>query len=308
MNKVHCIVNPVSAGGKTAKRWTDIKSIIKNHFKEFKYVFTEKPQQAMELTRELIRDGFDLIIGVGGDGTLNEIVNGFFDLHSGQSINQNAAMGIIASGTGSDFKRLFKIPQDFQRSIALIKNSPSQRIDIGKVEYINSRAQIKSRYFLNVADFGFGAEVIKYLNGLPYNKRSSLAYYRGLLAVLKRFKSRKVKIQLDDQTIIEDKYLIGAIANGRSFGGGMLIAPKAVPDDGFFDLVLIKDMSRREILLNSLKLYSGKIHKHPKVSTNRVKKITFLSESQFALECDGELIEGKAKNFKILHRAIKLRV
>ncbi len=132
MNKVHVIVNPFSARGQTEKRWETIKAAIRSHFREFKYVFTEKPRQATDIARELLQQGFDLLIGVGGDGTLNEISNGFFHAQSGQAINGDAAVGIIPSGTGSDFIRFMKVPREFEKSAAHIKNSANKKIDIGK--------------------------------------------------------------------------------------------------------------------------------------------------------------------------------
>ena len=182
MEKVQVIVNPYSARGKTEYRWESIKSVIKHYFTEFKYVFTEKPNQATEIAREVLSEGFNLIIGIGGDGTLNEIANGFFSGNTKRVINDEASLGMIPSGTGSDFIRFLKIPRDFKESVELIKNSKQKKIDVGKITYPGSGPEIPHRYFINIADFGLGADVIKKLSTVPESKRSPFSYYSGLLS------------------------------------------------------------------------------------------------------------------------------
>lgn len=306
MNKVHVIVNPFSARGQTEKKWEMIKLAIKTHFREFKYVFTEKPRQATEIARGLIKDGFDLIIGVGGDGTLNEISNGFFSDYSGKAINQDAALGIIPSGTGSDFIRFMKIPREFEKSAALIKNSKNKKIDIGKITYGGANA--KEQYFINVADFGLGAEVIKKISNVQAARRGALTYYRGLLTTLLNYRSKTVTLTVDGRQQLQGEYLIGAVANGRIFGGGMIIAPQAEPDDGYFDLVLIESMKKLEILTNTRLLYSGAIAKNPKVHILKARHIKVESPDEVHIEYDGEMGEKLPAEFSIIEKALNFRI
>jgi YegS/Rv2252/BmrU family lipid kinase len=306
MNKVHVIVNPFSARGQTEKKWEIIKGAIKAHFREFKYIFTEKPRQATEIARGLIKDGFDLIIGVGGDGTLNEISSGFFSDYSGKVINQDAALGIIPSGTGSDFIRFMKVPREFEKSAALIKNSKNKKIDIGKITY--SGANAKEQYFINVADFGLGAEVIKKISNVQATRRGALTYYRGLLATLLNYRSKTVTLTVDGRQQLQGEYLIGAVANGRIFGGGMIIAPQAEPDDGYFDLVLIEDMKKLEIIRNSRHLYAGTIAKNPKVIILKARNIKVQSREEVYTEYDGEMGEKLPAEFSIIEKALNFRI
>ncbi|MCK4835217.1 MAG: diacylglycerol kinase family lipid kinase [Candidatus Aminicenantes bacterium] len=308
LNKVHVIVNPFSARGKTEKRWGKIKEIVKYYFKEYKYIFTEKPKQATKIVRKLLMEGFDLIIGVGGDGTLNEITNGFFQQHSFDTINEDASIGIIPSGTGSDFIRFLKIPREFEKSVELIKKSKTKKIDVGKITFNPESRDKKCQFFINIADFGLGAEVIKKLANIPSIKRGPLVYYKGLLLTLKNYKSKLVKIKMDESQEIEGKFLIGAIANGRIFGGGMMIAPNAEPDDGFFDLVLVEDMKKLEIIYNIPHLYRGTIAKNPKVFIHRVKKIEISSDEIVNIEYDGEIGRTLPATFEIIEKKIKLRI
>jgi YegS/Rv2252/BmrU family lipid kinase len=308
MNKVHVIVNPFSARGQTEKRWETIKHALRSHFREFKYIFTEKPRQATDIARDLLKQGFDLLIGVGGDGTLNEISSGFFSDQSGRIINDDAAVGIIPSGTGSDFIRFMKVPREFEKSAAHIKNSPNKKIDIGKITYGGTTGKNRSQYFINVADFGLGAEVIRNLSNVNSNRRGALTYYRGLLSTMMKFRSKNVKLTIDDKEQLQGEYLIGAVANGRIFGGGMIIAPQAEPDDGVFDLVLVESMKKLEILANSRHLYSGTIAKNPKVHILKARNIKVESPDEVHIEYDGEMGEKLPAEFSIISRALNFRI
>jgi diacylglycerol kinase (ATP) len=308
MNKVHVIVNPFSARGQTGKRWETIKEALYPHFREFKYIFTEKPRQATEIARELLKDGFDLLIGVGGDGTLNEISSGFFNAQSGQAINQDAAVGIIPSGTGSDFMRFMKVPRDFEKSAARIKNSAIKKIDIGKITYGGTARKAKTQYFINVADFGLGAEVIRNVSSIESARRGAFTYYRGLLSTMMKFSSKRVRLTLDGGRQLQGEYLIGAVANGRIFGGGMIIAPQAEPDDGYFDLVLIDSMKKLEILANTRLLYSGTIANNPKVHILKARHIQVESPDEVHIEYDGEVGDALPAEFTVVEKALNLRI
>lgn len=308
MNKVHVIVNPHSAHGQTGRRWEAIRSALRPHFREFKFIFTEKPRQATEIARELLMDGFDLLIGVGGDGTLNEISSGFFHPQSGQAINGDAAVGIIPSGTGSDFIRFMKVPRDFGKSAAHIKNAKSRRIDMGRITYGATPGGPRTQYFINVADFGLGAEVIRNIASVASDRRGAFTYYRGLLSTMMSYRSKTVRLTLDDGRRLQGEYLIGAVANGRIFGGGMIIAPGAEPDDGYFDLVLIESMKKLEILSNSRRLYSGTIASNPKVHILRARKIKVESPEEVHIEFDGEVGEALPAEFTVVEKALNLRI
>lgn len=307
MNKVHVIVNPSSARGRTLRNWTAIREAIRAHFREFKFSFTEKPRQATEMARELLVDGFDLLIGVGGDGTLNEISNGFFHPRSGQAINDDAAVGIIPSGTGSDFIRYMKIPRDFEKSAARIKNARNRRIDMGRITYGGGNGR-RTQYFINVADFGLGAEVIRTVSAIDARNRGAFTYYRGLLSTMMKYRSKKVRLTIDGGQTLQGEYMIGAVANGRIFGGGMIIAPRAEPDDGYFDLVLIDPMGRLEILANSRLLYAGTIERHPKVHILKARNIQVESPDKVHIEYDGELGETLPAEFTLVEKALNFRV
>ncbi len=308
MDKVHVIVNPVSAKGQTGKRWEHIREVIKTYFREFRYIFTEKPKQATEISRELLHEGYDFIIGVGGDGTLNEIASGFFKPATTEIINEDACLGMIPSGTGSDFVRFMKIPRDLRKSIEWLKNAQKQKMDIGMITSAGDGINREQKFFINVADFGLGAEVVKRISSVPSLQRGPLSYYQGFISTLLRYSSKWFRIVVDDNETLEGNFLIGAIANGGIFGGGMIIAPDAQINDGYFDVVLIEDMNKMEVIWNSRRLYTGTINKHSKVRTIRAKKVSILSRGGVPIEYDGEAGGVLPAEFAILPQAISLRI
>ncbi len=306
-DKVHIIVNPFSARGRTGRRWNDIRDAIRSVFREFKFVFTDGPRQATTIVRSLLADGYDLIIGVGGDGTLNEIANGFFRHDGGAAINDDAALAIIPSGTGSDFIRFMKIPSDFRRSARQIRDARKRRIDVGRITFTPPGGPPRVHHFVNVADFGLGAEVIRRIGQLDPARRGPFTYYRGLLSTIFGFHAPRVDIVLDQGERLSGRYLIGAVANGPIFGGGMVIAPGARPDDGLLDLVLVEDMRPLQIIGASPRLYNGSIAAHPKVSIRRAKRIHVRADAQTRIEYDGELGDCLPAEFAVVERAVNLR-
>ena len=301
------IVNPLSAGGATGRRWELIRAAISAHFREFKYVFTEGPRQATLIARELLRDGADLLIGVGGDGTLSEIGNGFYHEEQGALINPEANLGVIPSGTGSDFARSLRIPRDLRGSIEIIKSRAIKKIDIGRVSFQGEGGNLETRYFMNVGDFGLGADVIRRLARIPQKRRGPLTYYGGLLAALCSMRSYEVEIECDPAERIKGRFVIGALANGSIFGCGMQIAPGALLDDGFFDLVLVEEIGAWEVLRNTPRLYRGTIAKHPRVSVRRVRRALINSSGDACLELDGEAVGRLPASFQIIPAALRLR-
>jgi len=304
--KTRIIVNPQSDRGKTASRWKKIKEALKYYLKEFKYEFTEKPLQAIELTRESIKEGFNFIVGVGGDGTLNEIANGFFE--ENKIINPEATMGIIPSGTGCDFIRSLNIPKKIKNALEIIKSGKLSLIDIGKVIFKDHFGSKVERYFLNVADFGLGGEVVKRVNEKRMERKAS-SYLKELIFTMIKYKNKKLKISIDGKELPEDEYLIGAVANGKIFGGGMKIAPEACLNDGFFDLIVVKGFTFFEFLRHGWKVFLGTHLTHPKVKLIRGKKIKVecKEDERVLLELDGEQPGILPAEFEIIPLSLKVR-
>ncbi|MFB0564585.1 MAG: diacylglycerol kinase family protein [Candidatus Aminicenantaceae bacterium] len=296
--KTKVIVNPESDKGRTRKKWKQIKEALKSFLKEFKYEFTEKPFQAIEITRTAIKEGNELIIGVGGDGTMNEIANGFYE--NKEIINPETMLGIVPSGTGCDLNKSLNIPSGLEESLKVIIQAPSALIDVGKVTFKSHSGEEEERFFLNVADFGIGGEVVRKVN-LNRMERKASSYLRCLLSTAVKYRSKKLKIEIDKEKIPEGEYFVGAVANGRIFGKGMKIAPEARLNDGLFDIVLVKGMKLLEFFCNCWKIYTGIHLSHPKISLIRGKKIKVLprEDEDVLIELDGEGLGKLPATFEI---------
>lgn len=300
------IVNPASDQGRTKKRWGRIKEALKTILKEFKYEFTEKPFQAAEISRAAIKDGTELIVGVGGDGTVNEIANGFFE--NEKIINPRTSLGIVPSGTGCDFSKSLNIPSGLKNALKVIIHSPSSFIDIGKTRFKNYQGEKQERLFLNVTDFGIGGEVVNRMNQERMKKKTS-SYLRCLLSTFISYRNKKLIIKIDGKEFPPDEYMVGVVSNGRIFGKGMKIAPEAELDDGLFDVVLVKGMKAFEFFRNVWKIYLGTHLSHPKISLIRGKRIEVLpceEEKEVLIEVDGEQLGMLPATFEIIPRCFNV--
>lgn len=304
--KTQVIVNPESNKGKTGKKWNHIKEALKAFIKEFKYELTEKPLQAIEISRYAIKDGTELIVGVGGDGTINEIANGFYE--NQKIINPEASLGIVPSGTGCDLTRSLNIPLKLKNALKVVTQAPSSRIDTGRVRFMSHSGKEEERVFLNVADFGIGGEVVRRVDENRLKRKAS-SYLRCLITTFINYKNKNVRLKIDDQELAVDDYLIGAIANGRIFAKGMKIAPEAKLDDGLFDIVLIKGMKVLEFFRNVWKVYAGSHLSHPKISFIRGKKIEAVAdgEEDVLIEFDGEQLGKLPATFEIVPHGILIK-
>jgi len=305
--KTQVIVNPASAKGETRKRWTHIREGLRHFLHEFQYVFTERPLQAIDIARTSLREGTELIIGVGGDGTLNEIANGFYD--GEKPVNAEATLGIIPSGSGCDLMRSLQIPSKLPGAMAVLQDAAPVPIDIGKVTFRGTDGQMTDRYFLNVADFGLGGEVCHEVNRKRLERKAS-SYVKCLVTTVLHYKSKRVRIRIDGRELPPDEYMIGAIANGRIFGKGMKIAPEARLDDGLFDTVLVRGMKLFEFCRQSWKLINGSHLGYRKVELIRGRRVEVTQEDtaeEILLELDGEQIGTLPATFSLVPRGLLVR-
>ncbi len=305
--KTHVIVNPASAKGQTLRRWAQMKEGIRHFIREFKVEFTEEPFQATAMARSALRDGTDLVIGVGGDGTMNEIANGFYE--EARLINPEASLGIVPSGSGCDLTRTLKIPSRLEGAMHIITEAPTQTIDVGRVGFLDAAGRPAERVFLNVADCGGGGEGCHKVNERRLERKAS-SYVRCLVETMAHYKAKKVRIRIDGREVPHGEYLIGAVANGRVFGKGMKIAPDAQLDDGLFDTVLVKGMRFLEFCRQGWKLMNGSHVRYHKVSVIRGRRVEAEPEPgqpPVMLEFDGEPLGTLPAVFTLIPRSLPIK-
>jgi YegS/Rv2252/BmrU family lipid kinase len=281
------IVNPAAGGYSIHREWPRISRQLRDIGLSFDYEYTEGVGHAIELARAAVDDGYRYLIAVGGDGTVNEVVNGILrSTSSGSTI-----LGIVSAGTACSFARSAGIPQDYSRACSLLTGQGRLLIDVGVVEY-KSEGQSLQRFFVNDAGMGFGAAAVEVSKRLPKHFGPTIKYYayvvRGLRSL---FSYRNKHIALCTENKIEAMCAFAVVVvNGRYIGGGMYIAPHAELDDGLLDVVIVGDAGKFELLKIWPTLYSGSHITHPKTRVERVTSVTIQSSERVLVEADGELL------------------
>lgn len=306
VQKILAVVNPVSANGATGKEWAKFESKIKESGIDLDVQFTQYPLHAIEITRNALKSGYDIIISVGGDGTMNEVLNGFFE--NDIIINDNANLAIFSRGTGCDFVRTLGIGKEVEDIIRVLLDKKYIRCDVGKVNYIEYSGKNKLRYFLNVSDVGIGAETTYRVNRNSKALKGFLSFLLGAISAIVLYRNKKLKIIIDDDIIIEKKINSVIIGNGRYFGGGMHVAPAAQIDDGLFDIIVLDDLSKAELIMNFPKIYKGTHLTHHKVKNYRGKNIKIFSNEKVLIELDGEQPGTIDAEFEIIHKGINVLI
>jgi len=293
----YVIVNPNAGNGKGKKDWERISGIFSRDNIRTHSRFTEKKGHAIELTREALASGFRKIISVGGDGTMNEIVNGIFTQNNCPS--KDVFIGMIPVGTGNDWGRMFGIPLVYEGAVKVIRDNKTMPHDVGTITYYSSEGQQK-RYFMNIAGLGFEAVVVQKTNKQKDKGRSSQAVYLyNLLSSLISYKRPVINLTIDGKTITTKAFSVN-VGNGRYCGGGMRQTPDAVPDDGLLDITVIKDMGRIEVIKSLKILYDGTILSHPKIDGYRSTNLKVTCETALYAEADGESLGHTPVEFGII--------
>ena len=301
------VVNPAAAGGRAGKHWPKISRELNGAIGAFDSALTTKAGEATTLVRSAIRNGAKTVIAVGGDGTVNEAVNGLCDGENAPA--SDISFGFVMYGTGGDFRRSFDIPKGVNAAIERLKSGHTQVIDLGRLRYTASNGTQALRWFNNISSFGFSGEVVRAVNAARYSKLlgGKFSFLWNSFLELRKYQGCKVDISVDGRTISEN-VCTAAVCNGRFFGGGMMMAPNAALDDGSFDVVIVRQDPPLTIFDMRL-LYSGAHLKHPNVSVHRGKKVEAkpLSNVPIYLDVEGEAPGSLPATFEVVPRALRVR-
>jgi len=299
-------VNPQAGNGRTAKIWLKVQSALKQSIGAFKAIETNCRGDAKYLTRQELENGAIRIVAVGGDGHLNDVLNGF--IKNDLPVSRNAAMSFLMTGTGCDFQRSMGIPADWKLAVDYLKQAKVRQIDVGKVTFTKSDNTKKVRYFVNIASFGLSGAVDRFVeNSRPpaFLKGAPLFLWATLKTVLTH-PNQFVKFQINDGPEQQIQTRLGLLANGRYFGGSMLVAPEAKLNNGMLDLLMLKEISLGKFIWHLPKIYNGTHLKIPEVLYRRVSKFTASSEEQVILDIDGESPGYLKATFEVLPGILKL--
>jgi YegS/Rv2252/BmrU family lipid kinase len=268
----------------------------------FEHDLTEAPGHAVELAREAARKGCRRVVSVGGDGTINEVVNG---LYASGSIEE-VELGIISTGTGGDYIRTIGLPRSYAEMCRCLMNPRRLKVDLGMVEYMNGSAPVQ-RLFVNFAGLGFDAEIVRRTTQQFKSLGGLASYLMGLLATLVCYRNREVSLVIDGEAV-ENEVCTVIMNNGRYGGGGMLTAPGADLADGWLDVLVIGDLSKADLLWSLPRIYKGTHLTHPKVNMRQAKEIEIRSAQPTHLQADGELLGELPARFRILPSALNIVV
>ena len=306
--KTIVIVNPQAGNGRTEKIWPNIESALEKSIGSFEVLQTTCRGDATDLSRRILAVDTVRIVAVGGDGHLNEVLNGFIE--NDLPVNPEARLSFVMTGTGCDFQRSLGISGKWQNAAAKLKDAKVRKIDVGKVTYTAADKTQKIRYFDNIASFGLSGAVDHCL------EHSRLRNYLGgsplfLWATIKTVfthPNQSIRFRINDGPEEEICSRLGLLANGRYFGGAMHAAPEAELDDGLLDLLMLKEISVAKFLWHLPKIYKGTHLKIPEIFFQKVRKFTAESSEHVILDIDGESPGYLAATFEVLPKILNLQI
>ena len=303
--RIAAIVNPYAANGRAGKLWPNIAQPLRDRLGEFTVRFTDSAGHATRIARELIESSFDLIVAVGGDGTVSEVVNGF--LRDDEPIRPEAQLGILPVGTGSDFQRTTGIPSDLDAAIEILAAGKPLAIDVGKARFVAPDGQAGERHFVNLASFGMGGAVAAGAKNLLTAVSGQAGFFWATLKTLATFGGRHVELGLDDDGRSLSCFILNvAVGNGRFHGGGMHPCPRALLNDGLLDVTVIDYLNLWEVVRDIRVLYSEDVYRLPKVHHLRARRLTARATRPTWIEVDGEPLGRLPLEVEVLPRRIPL--
>jgi YegS/Rv2252/BmrU family lipid kinase len=312
------VVNPHAGNGRTRREWDKIEEGLESVFPLMTVAATTGPGQTTRLVRDALREGHLDIIAVGGDGTINEAVNGFFD--RGAPLSPDAVFSFVTTGTGGDFRKSFGIEPGWEAGIARLKQARIRKLDVGRVSCLTPEGEPALRYFINIASFGISGHIARRVNRARIAKffGGTFAFALHSAIALLSWRECRVRLMAPEASGQKNAYdeIAGistvAVANGQYFGGGMRVAPNAQPNDGLFDLVVIGGTHKGRLLKDMKAIHTGAHLENPAVRVLRSTRLTAAptvdTSGPVPIETDGESAGVLPATFDILHNAINLRI
>jgi len=297
------ILNPMSRAGATARRWTSVERKLREVLGTIEVEQTRGPRDAERLAREGARAGFERIVVAGGDGTLSEVTSGLLEAGLGDAVE----VGLLPLGTGGDFPRSLGLPRDLDSAIACIAAGIRRRVDAGRVRYIDLRGREVATHFLNVMSAGISGFIVEGMKSTTRALGGTAAFLIATLRGVVRYRAEPVRLRVDGECVYEGPLLLAVAANGRYFGGGMAVAPKAELDDGLLDIVWVPEISKRRLIAKLGLIYRGRHLDEPEIGyrRGRVVEMEALAGS-VPLEIDGEFRGALPARVEILPNALSL--
>ena len=309
------IYNPIAGNGRAQAHWPLVERALLEEGIKFDVAATSAPLEAREFAQQAPQK-YSRIIAIGGDGTINEIVNGLMRA-SGE--HETIPLGIVPLGNGDDFAKMIppetpigSRPFDWKSAVQKIARGQTKLFDVGRISGDRPRPELGSgpHYFVNSFDVGFGPKTAQNLTTIPPYFKGLSAYLAAIIKTLIKFPALDLHLQLDDQLPFEQPTTITAVMNGRCLGNGFWFCPEARADDGVFDLMVSEKVGRLTILRMIPKLMRGTHVNEPIVSMYQAQRVVIESKKPIPVETDGEIpyLEARHLELEVLHKRLRVIV
>ncbi|HSW35393.1 MAG TPA: diacylglycerol kinase family protein, partial [Candidatus Limnocylindrales bacterium] len=282
------IVNPIAGEGKAKSLLPKLKSNLNKSAVDYEIYITKGRLDAVEAAQSAVKDGFDIVVAVGGDGTVNEILNGL--------VGSDAILAAVHGGKGNDFATAVNMPRDIDAACADLLTAKVKKIDLGRV---------MDRYFINSVGIGFDATVANRVNRGIKPLKGVSAYIYAVFETLFTYKPVEMEITMDDE-VFKLKPMLVAVGIGPAYGGGMRIVPNAIQDDGLFDICIFDQMSRLKLAYHFPKVFKGKHTNLAQAIMYRVPDIQVRSSEPLPLHMEGEILFGDQMDFTLKKHGMKV--
>ncbi|MGZ4353207.1 MAG: diacylglycerol/lipid kinase family protein [Gaiellaceae bacterium] len=299
--KAAFLVNPASAGGSTGRRWPELAHRAAQLGLAGDVFMSENAGHMTHLARGAALDGYELLVVVGGDGTLNEVANGIGDLE------EPPAVALVPRGTGRDFARTFGIGSDFDAAVRTALEGEERVLDLGRIAYRAWNGEDAEGWFVNIGGAGISGAIAKRANDSTKVFGGRLSYLVAIVAVFLRWQVCEMTVDVDGERrsgLMHEVF----VANGAFLGGGLHMCPEADPGDGLFDVLLLGHLTKRDLAFTLPKAYKGKHLPHPKAELLRGRVVTVDAEQPLPVQLDGEQPGTTPARFEIVPGALKLKV
>jgi diacylglycerol kinase (ATP) len=304
-NRLHVIVNPMSGNGSTRRAWPTIVRRLERLGFDIDFRMSEATGDCARFGREALESGADEVVVVGGDGTMNEVVNGLFTGSHGES--PDITLSVLPAGTGRDFARNLGL-RSFDHALETLGNGVVTAIDVGRVDYQDVEGE-RSRYFVNAGDVGIGAQTAALLNRSSKLLGGKISYFLGAARTIFSFRGKPARVEVDGVVVHDGPLAMACMANGRYLAGGMLMAPNASMTDGMFDLLVLDDVPKYALLGSLLpSVYLGRHIDHPAVTHCLARQITVTAAEPLLFEVDGEQPGTTDIRVTLLPGSLRVRV
>jgi YegS/Rv2252/BmrU family lipid kinase len=305
VSEVLLIINPAAGRGAAGRRWPELERRLRAAGLDFEAELTSRPGEGTEIARRAVKEGRSIVGAVGGDGTISEVANGFFE--NGEPIAGHTRLAALSVGTGGDFRRTFRLPKAPEEAAAMLLAGHSRRIDAGRVTFSRPGGGEVTRHFVNVADTGIGGEVLTRVNSGFRVLNGEITYAVAGAITLLRWRNRPMHVVVDGEThdVVAQQVVV---ANCEYFGGGMRVAPRAVPDDGLLDVVIAGDLSLIDSIRGMQRIRKGTHLDEgvPKIEHFHARRVEVSSPAPLHVDVDGELPGMLPAVFEAMPDALEL--